>query len=569
MTLRPLLLAPLLSSVLAVGHAAASDALVGPRFAPESVIELPRDAVPAPPASRGRAARAVAAPSRGDTRANLTPPARTSATEAAPIMTDTYVQDGTGPVVAANPGQPTNFVVAFNEGWDFDPDIPMVSNPPGNYTWSPVVFPSGSGIYGGYPHTPWSGAGNDPNEFFVSLAREDLYPTDNTHTVLARSTDAGHTFSSFYEVPGNVRQDRPMFDVDRADARGGQTGPYDGKLYLCYDNWGSGGSGYAGSYLDVLAADGTLQSEVPVSAPALFRGSQFQPVAGILDGQLYLVSTSLTNGGATVNATFHEFAGAGAVSKSFSKSTLSWAPAGQKLGTSTHWGVNGHRIDEHGFLDVDRSSGPHRGYLYFLTNRNPHPGDPSADQGDLYLSLSYTRGTSWQTAPIPTAANHTQYFPMMDVDDQGWIHVVYYENEEGYPDDGVLTASRAELRYTVSRDGGVSWTPPVQVNEPANDLNMEDPPLELGAFDYNLLGDYMQLHAVGTGENTMACVGWTGYDQYRSDDGVGTKKQRVYVTLVASTPAPAAAPGPLAALAAGLVAAGALALRARRRTPAS
>ena len=119
--------------------------------------------------------------------------------------------------------------------------------------------------------------------------------------------------------------------------------------------------------------------------------------------------------------------------------------------------------------------------------------------------------------------------------------------------------------YTVSRDGGATWTPPTRVNQVAHYLNMEDPPLQLSSFDYDLLGDYMQLRAAGTGSSTAAYVGWTGYDQYRADDAVGTKKQRVYVTRVLPPDALGATPGTAAVMAAALAAAGALALYLRRR----
>src|SRR5437867_2691925 len=81
--------------------------------------------------------------------------------------------------------------VAVGEGWDFDPDVPVSSRIAETSSWALQPFPPGSGIYGGYPHGPWSVAGNSSGEFFVSLAREDLYPTDDTHILLARSTDSG------------------------------------------------------------------------------------------------------------------------------------------------------------------------------------------------------------------------------------------------------------------------------------------------------------------------------------------------------------------------------------------
>jgi len=365
-------------------------------------------------------------------------------------------------------------------------------------------------------------------------------------------------------VPRSVRQDRAMFDIDRTTARGGTSGIYDGQMFLCFDDWGPGGSSYTGSYLDVLSPAGAVLSELQLSGTGAvpFRGTQFQPVAGLNDGQIYFVSNQLINGGSSVAAQFHEFASAGAGTKSYTKSTIIWSPAGQRLGTSSHWGVNGHRIDERGYLAIDRTNGPRRGYLYFVTDRNPNPSDPTKDQGDLFLSISYTKGSLWETAPIPTSEGKTQFFPMIDVDDQGWIHVAYYQNETG-PNGGALNASLANVFYTVSRDGGLTWAPPVRVNQLENSLELDAPPGDYGGTDFDLIGDYMQIHATGTGANTSTYVAWTGFKNWRTDDGVGNKRQRVYVTRLAAPVAPAALPGTVAGVALAMAALGALALRRR------
>ena len=59
---------------------------------------------------------------------------------------------------------------------------------------------------------------------------------------------------------------------------------------------------------------------------------------------------------------------------------------------------------------------------------------------------------------------------------------------------------------------------------------------------------------------------WTGYDQFRADDGVGAKKQRVYATRVLAPVVPASTPGLMGVVAAALAAAGVLTLRRRRRS---
>ena len=109
----------------------------------------------------------------------------------------------------------------------------------------------------------------------------------------------------------------------------------------------------------------------------------------------------------------------------------------------------------------------------------------------------------------------------------------------------------------------------MRVNQTDNYLNMEDPPLGLGGFDFDLLGDYMQVRASGSGDQTAAFVVWTGYDQYRSDDQVGSKKQRVYATRVLAPAVPGLSSVLGLGLAAAVAAAGAWALRRRRTSVAA
>jgi hypothetical protein len=122
---------------------------------------------------------------------------------------------------------------------------------------------------------------------------------------------------------------------------------------------------------------------------------------------------------------------------------------------------------------------------------------------------------------------------MLDVDDQGWLHVAFYQNEDGATDAGVLNARTANVYYTFSTDGGSTWSPVVQVNAAATALNLEDPPSDLRADEYYLYGDYQQLRATGTGADTTVYVLWSQYDQDRSGALVGDARARVDCTRIA------------------------------------
>lgn len=165
-------------------------------------------------------------------------------------------------------------------------------------------------------------------------------------------------------------------------------------------------------------------------------------------------------------------------------------------------------------MDVDRGTGPRRGYVYVITDRNPNPSNTALDQGDVYLSVSSNNAASWSSALIPgQTPGKTQFFSMIEVDDNGWIHVAYYQNETGTVDGGVLNASTGNLYYTASVDGGASWITPAQINAPANTLNYTDPPSDLSAQAYYLLADYQSIRATGTGFGTKTYVAWTAYDK--------------------------------------------------------
>ena len=457
---------------------------------------------------------------------------------------DVYVQDGSETALAINPADGTNLVAGYNER--HAPDPPLSTSTDGDVSWSVRSFPVGDGSFTAPPFDPWVVAGNTPGEFFASAIRRDAGGSGTTRTVVAHSTDSGASFTRIFEADPQFYQRRAMMDVDRTAARGGGSGTtYDGTIYVAYDLYDPGtdltSGPYAGSFLDAVSPQGELLRHVMISGPpgtgpTPFIGAELQPVAGVTDGSVYLQGAATRREpGATAVARFHELTKGGAGPNLLSKSMLLWDAAGQQLGTSDLFGVNGHAIDMHGYLGIDRSGGPRHGWLFFLSNRNPNPNDQTRDQGDIWLSISRDGALTWVEAPLPTAAGKTQYFPMLDVDEQGWLHVGYYQNEGGATDGGVLNASTANVYYMLSIDGGSSWSPPVRVNGAATSLNLQDPPPDLSGVNYYLYGIYQQLRATGAGADTRVYVLWSQYDQDREAQTAGTGA-RVYCTKLAVSP---------------------------------
>jgi hypothetical protein len=456
------------------------------------------------------------------------PPANSGGIAGGTVGPDQYVSDGeqTGLAVSGE-----NLVAAHNNIY-FSGTPAIASSNDANASWTPQTFPVGVPPYDDYPWGPWGVVGNLSGEFFSSMSWVNASAI-NSHIVVARSDDNGANWTKFYEKNKTVLQDHPTFDLDRTTALGGGSGAiHDGKLYLCYDDFGAGGASYIASYMQLISPTGVGMTELLVSSLSNPRGAKVQPVAGVEDGQVYLVSHSFTPPGTIWMARFHVLSNGGTTAQ-FDKSNFSYPIAGQILGPATgRRGVNGHRIDPTVSMDIDRTVGSRRGYLYVISNRNPNPANATLDQGDVFLSISTNAAANWNSTIIPgQTPGKTQFFPMMDVDDNGWIHVAYYQNESGVVNEGVFNAGTARLYGTISYDGGATWAEPVVVNDPLNDLDYFQPPPDLSP-SYYLLGDYNQVRATGTGENTKAYALWTSYDKDRGDKVIGDKRARVICTTL-------------------------------------
>jgi hypothetical protein len=485
---------------------------------------------PVPPSYQGKSGRG-----RGsEAPATRTAPAGAAAAagpvpaSAPPIVvagTDVFVGDGSETALAVDLADGNTIAANLNLGFLNSPSLFNSLN--GNGSWTARAFPPGSGVFTNYPFDPWASPGNTTGELFTSFLRFNATtPPTTARMVVGRSTDGGVSWSRFYEAVKSVDQDRDMFDIDRTSAQGGGSGTaHDGTLYLTFDGFDSHGA-YVASYLHVVSPAGALLREVTTSNPNQFHGSEMQPVPGINDGQVYLMSVSSNQTGDQLQLSFHEVNGAGTTLVS-DKSAFAFYAVGQQLGTSGRWGVNGHRIGAQMQMDIDRSNGPRRGTLYVLSTLNPNHADPTMDQGDVYLSVSTDGAQTWVHTLIPgLAAGKTQFFGMLDVDEDGWIHVAYYQNETGSTDNGVLNASTANVYYTVSADGGLTWATHTLVNGPGDTLQYFDPPPDLLAQTYYLIGDYAQVRAGRASGTKVAYVFWSGYDKNRDDITQFSKRDR-------------------------------------------
>ena len=110
------------------------------------------------------------------------------------------------------------------------------------------------------------------------------------------------------------------------------------------------------------------------------------------------------------------------------------------------------------YLDVD----PNDGTLYavYFDTTDIDPGPPMRWNLDLYFTKSVDQGTSWTTPVVinqDASPTGDQFFPWVEVDRYGRIHIVYLDSRNVIQDDdggeGFFDAY-----YMYSTDGGDGWT---------------------------------------------------------------------------------------------------------------
>ena len=412
---------------------------------------------------------------------------------------------------AGDGGERTDLVVLFNPaGEDF-----LFHSIDAGLTWQAAVFPAGSEPFTGAPADPWLVEANTPGSFFAAMLRRNPSAPEDRSVVVAFSDDHGMSWRRAFDVTDeHGSADREMFDVDRTTERGGGVGArYDGTLYIGYDIFDrTDPNRYRGSSLRIVPPSGTAVT-IPISEDGgQSHGGQVQPLGGANDGQVFVSTVGSDQSGKRVLRVYEiNDAGQRVDLNDAARAAITFDTVGQSVAGTGYFVLNGFRTDVRGFLSLDRS----RGILYQIYNPNPHPGDVHHDQGDIGLAVSSNGGLSWSstTVPVPESdRGKTQYFPMLDVDDEGWLHVAYYQNESGSVDRGVYNAREANVYYTVSKDRGHTWIAPIRISD--TPLVCREPP-NLPAPFY-LIGDYQQIRAARTRGGTTVHICWTHYDATQS-----------------------------------------------------
>lgn len=122
---------------------------------------------------------------------------------------------------------------------------------------------------------------------------------------------------------------------------------------------------------------------------------------------------------------------------------------GIKTSSLSPWTI---RANGYPVIDVDRTGGPRNGWIYVLTgekNLAPAGSDP-----DIIFHRSTNGGVSWSQGirvnQDPPNNGKVQFFPAVNVDADGGINVVYYDNRN--------SVDSVDVFISRSTDGGNTWT---------------------------------------------------------------------------------------------------------------
>ena len=348
----------------------------------------------------------------------------------------------------------------------------------------------------------WDSFGN----LFVAFLSQSSWSTPATYVALAVSKDGGSTFYAPYGTgpaillpavaPARVG-DQPTVTV------GPGANGVPGSAWLTY--WSNGGIWVSGAN---VASSGTVSNFVSQLLPSQPAGVNFGDIAIGPSGEVAV--TYGPNSGAT-GSLYVQFNTNGAVNGSFAAPILvtpvnlggfSYIPA------QPDWG-----IDPEVGLAWDRSSGPHRGRLYFVFTDAPFAG--SADT-DIFVLSSDDYGRTWssRTRVNDDAGTNSQFLPHISLDQfSGNVAVTWYDARHSPAN------NTAQYFGATSTNGGVSFGANFQISAGTSSEAASIPALkdaDFGDYTGNAFADGVLIAAWGdnsnrTGDNPD---GATDFDVY-------------------------------------------------------
>jgi len=211
------------------------------------------------------------------------------------VQVSTSILPQNEPSITVNPSNPQNLVGGANDQLATRDWLAIYTSPDGGLTWTNGLVPTTGNLAGFMEASdPAVSFTQNGTLYYSGIAfnvdRRSATAIEGTIFV-SKSTDGGSSFplttivASGSSKVGGTFNDKPYLAVDDT------TGPFAGRVYICWTRFNSGGTS------DIIVAyskDGgaTFSSSSPVSNSVLNQGSV--PVVGS-DGSLYIVWNDLSN----------------------------------------------------------------------------------------------------------------------------------------------------------------------------------------------------------------------------------------------------------------------------------
>ena len=348
--------------------------------------------------------------------------------------------------ITLNSAQPRMLAAGSNEIFRLPMRGYFSSN--GGTSWGGVDLPlpaaKGNGInFGSDPSLAFDTGGNVFYSYIVVYFGNGS-GVNATSLAVARSTDGGATYPSvtLFSLEGGSSHfnDKPMITADT-----NVNSPFRDNVYVAWDaavGGSTGGGIRVGISTDHGASFTVTRADDP-SGPGRSIGAS--PTVGP-NGELYVAWNDYTANTIEFNRSFD--------------AGKTW---GQQLIISTKNIAFDIGIPAESFrhalvypvLDVDRSSGPHRGRIYCSWMDSTAAGTT-----DIYLSYSDDKGAHWsarKTVADQLSILVDRFFPWMSVDPvTGEVNISFYDTRNDTTGSRYMT----DVYLTKSSDGGTTFSSP-------------------------------------------------------------------------------------------------------------
>ncbi|AFH49495.1 BNR/Asp-box repeat protein [Ignavibacterium album JCM 16511] len=254
------------------------------------------------------------------------------------------------------------------------------------------------------------------------------------------SDNFGSTWSSAYTISNNQVEDKSSTIIDD-----NPSSSFLGRIYLAFVSLQTSPFKVYFSYSTNEASSWTTPVVINPNPPARSSGPD---LAIKNDGKIFLCWAGMTST-APIREDFISFA-------SSSDGGINWYVSENIFDVNGITGSlaakNNIRVNGLPRIAIDNSNGPFKGRIYIVTNEVSNL--PAGDDPDIILHYSDNDGITWSQGIRVNQDSFNngkiQYLPAIDVDDNGGVNIIFY-------DDRNTTSDSAEVFLARSTNGGINW----------------------------------------------------------------------------------------------------------------